>query len=64
MTQIKIDELLYELESLSEAARQQLAMLQETDQEIQRLNVRLAIAQTARAAYANSLNAELTPQLK
>ena len=59
MTQVTIDEKSYELESLTEGARQQLAMLQATDQEIQRLNIKLAIAQTARVAYANALNAEL-----
>lgn len=59
MTQVTIDDKAYEFDSLSDNAKQQLAMLQATDQEIQRLNVQMAIAQTARAAYATALNAEL-----
>ena len=56
---IKIDNQDYELDSFSANAKTQLNMLQLTDQEISRLNVQLAIAQTARAAYASALNAEL-----
>ena len=56
---ITIDEQQFELDALSKEARQQLVMLQATDQEIQRLQVRLAIAQTARNAYAPALKALL-----
>ncbi|MGZ5017162.1 MAG: hypothetical protein ACXV8U_15395 [Methylobacter sp.] len=59
MTTIKIDNKEYELESLSEHARSQLQMLQVTDQEIARLQLQLAIAQTARNAYAKALNEAL-----
>jgi hypothetical protein len=64
MTQLSIDGQTYELESLSEEARRQLVNLQLTDEEIRRLQVRLAIAQTARAAYASALNAELASYSK
>lgn len=56
---ITIDGTQYDLESLSEAARSQLTNIQVTDQEISRLQQRLAIAQTARQAYARALQAEL-----
>jgi hypothetical protein len=49
----------YDLETLSEAARSQLGNIQVTDQEIARLQQRLAIAQTARQAYARALHGEL-----
>ena len=52
---IKIDDTNYEIDSLSDEAKAQLQMLQATDQEIARLQTRLAIAQTARNAYANAL---------
>ncbi len=59
---ISIDGQSYELNSLSETARNQLMNLQVTDQEISRLKQQLAIAQTARTAYANALKAELPEQ--
>lgn len=49
----------YDMDSLSEAAKSQLTNIQVTDQEIARLQQRLAIAQTARQAYARALQAEL-----
>ena len=55
MTQIVIDNVTYEVESLSEAARQQLVSLQFAESEIKRLQMQLALAQTARAAYAAAL---------
>ena len=55
MTQIVIDNVTYELEDLSEAARQKLASLQFAEGEIKRLQMQLALAQTARAAYAAAL---------
>lgn len=60
---ITIDGQEYDLTALSEKARQQVLNLRVTDQEIERLNQRLAIAQTARTAYANALKAEL-PKLE
>ncbi|ACJ01094.1 DUF6447 family protein [Rhodospirillum centenum] len=56
---VTIDGHPYDLTTLSEEARTQLAGLQAADQEIARLKTRLAIAQTARAAYATALKAEL-----
>jgi hypothetical protein len=59
MTTIKIDNKDYELESLSAEARAQLFSLQATDAEIQRLNILMAMTQTARNAYAKELAALL-----
>ena len=59
MAKLKIDEIEYETDTFSDAAKQSLQMLQITEQEIQRLQQQLAIAQTARAAYAQALAAEL-----
>jgi hypothetical protein len=56
---LTIDGTEYRIADLSDAAKQQLANLQLCDQEIQRLQHQLGIAQTARAAYANALKAEL-----
>lgn len=61
MTTITIDNTEYDLDSLSADARSQLQMLQITDQEIVRLNAQLAIAQTARNAYAKALKDALVP---
>ena len=55
----KIDGQEYDVETLSEDARKQIAALQVTDAEIQRLNLQLDIAQTARMVYANALKAAL-----
>ncbi|NBO46833.1 MAG: hypothetical protein EBU85_07510 [Actinobacteria bacterium] len=59
MPTLKIDNKDYELDNLSPEAKAQLQMLQVTDQEIARLNVQLAIAQTARSAYSQALKASL-----
>ncbi|WP_275286416.1 DUF6447 family protein [Halomonas elongata] len=56
---VTIDGKEYPLDQLSESARQQVVNLRVTDQEIQQLQQRLAIAQTARTAYSNELKAEL-----
>ncbi|MGE4533516.1 DUF6447 family protein [Halomonas sp.] len=56
---LTIDGTEYRTDDLSEKARQQVMNLRVTDQEIERLKQRLAIAQTARTAYANALKAEL-----
>jgi len=55
MPTISIDNKDYETDDLSEEARNQLGSLQAADAEIARLNVLLAIAQTARNAYAKAL---------
>lgn len=56
---LTIDGTEYRADDLSETARQQVMNLRVTDQEIERLKQRLAIAQTARTAYANALKGEL-----
>ncbi|GGK47199.1 DUF6447 family protein [Salinarimonas ramus] len=56
---ITIDGTEYRLADLGEDARAQLGMLQATDAEITRLETQLAIARTARNAYANALRAAL-----
>lgn len=56
---ITIDNKEYDTDHLSEEAKSQLANVQLTDQEIQRLQIQLAIAQTARNAYAKALSAAL-----
>jgi len=64
MPTLKIDDIPYELDSLSENARNNLNMLKLTEQEIQRLQLQLAIAQTARNAYANTLKQNLPTPLE
>lgn len=59
---VTIDGSEYNVADLSENARNQLLNLRVTDQEIQRLNQQLAIAQTARTAYARALKVELPEQ--
>lgn len=56
---ITIDDKEYALEDLSDAAQSQLTNLRVVDQEIARLQQQQAIAQTARNAYAQALQAEL-----
>jgi hypothetical protein len=63
MPTITIDNKDYDADSLSDSAKAQLTSLQVTDAEIQRLNIQLAIAQTARNAYAKALS-ELLPKTK
>ena len=59
MNQISIDGIPYDPDTLSDVAKQQLINLQVTDSEIARLQTQLGIANTARATYANALNAAL-----
>jgi len=56
---ITIDNQEYPLDSLSDIAKQQLMNLRVVDQEIARLQTQLAIAQTARAVYANTVKNNL-----
>ena len=60
MANITIDGKGYDPARLSELARVQLNNLQIADQEIMRLQQQLAIAQTARQAYARALQAEIS----
>lgn len=59
MPTITIDDLLYDLDALSDAAKGQLLSLQTVDRRIVALQEELAIHQTARNAYANALKALL-----
>jgi hypothetical protein len=59
---ITIDGTAYETDKLSDAAKQQLGNLQLAELEIARLNIQLAIAQTARAAYGAALRDALAKQ--
>jgi hypothetical protein len=60
---ITIDGKEYDSEKLSPDAKAQLTSLQLTDAEIQRLQIQLAIAGTARMAYANALKSALSESL-
>jgi hypothetical protein len=55
MTTIRIDEMDYELEQLSDDVRAQLTSMQFVDGELVRLQAKVAAMQTARNAYANAL---------
>ncbi|MBK5935989.1 DUF6447 family protein [Halorhodospira halophila] len=59
---VTIDGTEYKLADLSENARQQLANLRAADGEIRRLERQLAMARTARQAYARVLQGELSPE--
>jgi hypothetical protein len=63
MTTIRIDEMDYELEQLSDEVRAQLTSMQFVDGELVRLQAQVAAMQTARNAYANALK-ELLAQHK
>jgi len=56
---ITIDNNEYDLGNLSEKAKAQLKNLRIAEREIQRLQMQLALAKTARNTYANTLKAEL-----
>jgi tetratricopeptide (TPR) repeat protein len=59
---ITIDGTAYETDKLSDAAKQQLSNVRLAELEIARLNIQLAIAQTARAAYGAALREALAKQ--
>lgn len=59
MPTITIDNIDYELDSLSEEAKAQLQSIQFVDQELARLQALMAAMQTARNAYVNALKAAL-----
>lgn len=62
MSTITIDEIAYAEDDLSNEAKEQLGSMQLCDQRIVALQADLAIAQTARNAYANALK-ELLPEV-
>ena len=59
MPTIKIDNVEYDTDKLSDEAKAQLVSLQFCDQELQRLQAQSAAYQTARMAYAKALQAAL-----
>jgi hypothetical protein len=61
MANITIDNIEYDLDSLSDEAKAQLTSLQFVDAEIQRLTAQSAVLQTARMAYSKALQAALPP---
>ncbi len=56
MPSIKINNKDYEIDQLPKEAKMQLQMLALADAEIKRLQAQLAIAQTAKNAYAQALS--------
>jgi len=59
MPTIKIDNIDYDLDSLSDDAKVQLQSIQFVDQELAKLQMQVAAMQTARNAYINALKAAL-----
>jgi hypothetical protein len=60
MPTIKIDDKEYDLASLPDEAKNQLASIQFVDSELARLQAKAAALQTARMAYSKALQAALT----
>ena len=58
---INIDNIEYDIDTLSEEAKNQVLSLQFVDAELARLNAQVAVNQTARIAYSNALK-ELLPK--
>ena len=59
MPSIHIDDASYDLDSMSQMAKDQLASLQFVDRELQRLSNEAAVCQTAKAAYIKALKETL-----
>ena len=59
MSNIKINDKEYHLNTLSDDAKKQLQALQFVDAELQRLQAQAAVLQTARIAYGNALQSAL-----
>ena len=59
MTTIKIDDKEYDVATLSDEAKNQLASIQFVDSELARLQAKAAAFQTARMAYSKALQAAL-----
>jgi len=56
MANITIDGKVYDIDTLPQEVKAQLAALQQCDQKINSWNMDIAIAQTARGAYAAEIN--------
>ena len=59
MPNIKIDNKEYDLDTLSEECKAQIASIQFVDQELARLQAKAAVLQTAKASYLQGLKASL-----
>ena len=59
MPKIKLDDIEYNTEDMSESAKAQLVSLQFTDAQIRKLKQELAISETARQAYIAALKHEI-----
>ena len=59
---IKINDVDYKLDDLSDDAKAQLQGIQVAEAEVKRLNIQIALAQTARNAYMQALQAALPAQ--
>jgi len=59
MPTIKIDNKEYDLDTLSEQCKAQLASFQFVEQELARLQAQAAVLQTAKAAYLQGLKSSL-----
>ena len=59
MPTLKIDNIKYELDTLSEECKAQLASIQFVEQELVRLQAKAAALQTAKAAYLQALKNSL-----
>ena len=59
MPSIKIDDKEYDVATLSDEAKNQLASIQFVDSELARLQAKAAALQTARMAYSKALQAAL-----
>ena len=59
MAKIKLDEVEYDTDEMTENAKAQLASLQFNEAHMNRLKNELAIADTAKIAYVNALKREL-----
>ena len=59
MPKIKIDDIEYNTEDLSENGKAQLASLQFLEVQMNKLKSEIAVYQTARASYVSALKAEL-----
>ena len=59
MAKVNIDGVEYNLEDMSETAKQQIQNLQFVDAQLQQLHNELAVADTARIGYTRALTAEI-----
>jgi len=60
MANITIDDKTYDFDTLTQDAKNQVNMIQAVDKELQQLQVKTAILQTARLAYSKELTSILS----